>query len=785
VGWAVAVWLGLLAGPSLGILGAGLGLALAPCLAALSLRAPDRVGTLALLLAVLAASAARGAGHHLRYERAAETVGAESRVSWIRARIVEHPWREAGEPIAVLRVEDAADIRAGARVRLRLPPGTAAEWGDRIEVLARLERPPLRRSPGGYSARDGARAQGIVFQGRALYVRGVRREDSSLPRATVARWRRALEEVFARRLSGSTREIVTPLVTGDRSGLGPELNAQLQAAGLTHLLALSGLHLVWMAAVARGMAALLGLGVGARAWAGAGCALLYVGIAGPLPSLMRAAATETLSAAALLRGRALDPMQALALGAAGLLAIAPGWAGDLGFQLSCAATLGLITVGGRLTSWSFSWPRAVAWVARAAFPTAAAQMTSLPLLLASFHCLPWTALAANLMAIPVCELLLVSAWLGAAVEWAAPGSGRWAFAACEILGGAMRVVAGWAASAPLALAPTGSSPWLPALAGVGAVLVVLALSGPRSLRPETWKAAACRAATRHLGLFALTLAMALAISAPTLLPAPGRWWVVVLDVGQGDAIALGFPDGWWLVDAGPRTPRFDAGAGVVLPFLRWAAVRRLETLVLTHEHGDHVGGAPAVRRALRIDRVVVPEGATDASGAERVAGGDTLRSRPEVLVRWPPRGFRSSDKNFGSLVLEVMDGDMRACLAADVDSLVETTFAARPLALLKVAHHGAASSSGSRFLGRARPREAVISCGRSNPFGHPDTATVRRLQQSGARVHRTDRGGTVWIELTPAGARVLDWRAGRFTPRLPSSPAPSAGGTLAASPARW
>jgi competence protein ComEC len=349
----------------------------------------------------------------------------------------------------------------------------------------------------------------------------------------------------------------------------------------------------------------------------------------------------------------------------------------------------------------------------------------------------------------------------------------------------VRAVAGAAARAPLALAPTGGSPWVAGLAGAGALLLALALSGPRTLEPEPWRAAARRRGVRHLGALGLALAVALAVTWPPLAPPPGRFWVVVLDVGQGEAIALGLPGGWALVDAGPRTPRFDAGAGVVLPFLRWAAVRRLETLVLTHEHGDHVGGAAAVRRGLVVGGVVVPEGAAGPPRARRARQGDTLARRPPVVVRWPPAGFRSGDRNRASLVLEAGDGAGRAWLAADVDSAVEPALRPGPLALLKVAHHGAGSSTGAAFLARARPREAVISCGRRNPFGHPHPATLERLARSGARVHRTDRHGTVWFELGEDGARVVTWRSGRLAPAREARGPPAAGGCLAGGPARW
>jgi competence protein ComEC len=271
--------------------------------------------------------------------------------------------------------------------------------------------------------------------------------------------------------------------------------------------------------------------------------------------------------------------------------------------------------------------------------------------------------------------------------------------------------------------------------------------------------------------------------------------VVVLDVGQGDAIALALGGTWWLVDAGPRTPRFDAGQSVVLPFFRWAAVRRLNTLVLTHDDSDHIGGAAAVLRELAVARTLAPAPRTGVPGPlARFPGapvriGAMLCTSPPVLVRWPPppdsatsfweHPVTSAD-NGAVAVLELGRDAGRTLLAADADSAVERALDVQEgVALLKVAHHGSGSSSGAQFLARVRPRIAALSVGRNNRFGHPDPLALARLVASGARVMRTDESGTLWFEVSGAGASALDWRRGAWrasaeSPRLerPRPPSP-------------
>src|SRR5262249_52043566 len=198
-----------------------------------------------------------------------------------------------------------------------------------------------------------------------------------------------------------------------------------------------------------------------------------------------------------------------------------------------------------------------------------------------------------------------AAGLGGVLDALLPGAGGWCFAACEGLAAALRAVADFASRAPLALLPTGSSPLPAMLAALDAAGLVIASLGPRDLRSARHEPSPARVRIAGAGGLALALAILVGATAPTLLPPTGRWWLVVVEVGQGDALAVASPHGWWLVDTGPRTPTYDAGTAVVLPFLRWAGVRRLEALVLTHDHGDHTGGAAAVREALPVARAVV------------------------------------------------------------------------------------------------------------------------------------------------------------------------------------
>jgi competence protein ComEC len=267
-----------------------------------------------------------------------------------------------------------------------------------------------------------------------------------------------------------------------------------------------------------------------------------------------------------------------------------------------------------------------------------------------------------------------------------------------------------------------------------------------------------------------------------MLAAAGSWWLVVydlrgrgaadgalglffLDVGQGDAAAIRTPGGHWvLVDAGPADERRDAGHRIVGPWLRRAGARRLDALVVSHAHADHLGGAGAVLAQVPADVVLEPASPTDdarylrflgqvaASGVRwqpaRSAMGFTLDGVQFRFVHpdtaWTEWGL---DLNEDSAVLLVEYGAFRALFAGDAGLPAEARLRGRvgDVDLLKVGHHGSRGASGDAWLSELRPEFAVISVGRGNRYGHPAPEALARLRAAHARIMRTDEEGTITV----------------------------------------
>jgi competence protein ComEC len=237
-----------------------------------------------------------------------------------------------------------------------------------------------------------------------------------------------------------------------------------------------------------------------------------------------------------------------------------------------------------------------------------------------------------------------------------------------------------------------------------------------------------------------------------------------LAVGQGDAAAIRTPAGrWLLVDAGPRLRGQDAGARIVLPFLRQHGVGRLAAVVASHGDADHLGGFPAVLAAIPADLALEPGDALGSglyrewlAALERsgvrwhpARAGDSLMADGVVLrVLHPDSAWlaRGMPPNENAVVVRVEFGGFRALFPGDAGLPMEAARATDVgwTTVLKVSHHGSRSATGPSWLAALTPRVCVVSVG-VNTFGQPAADVLRSLDAAGCRTYRTDEAGTVSV----------------------------------------
>ena len=240
----------------------------------------------------------------------------------------------------------------------------------------------------------------------------------------------------------------------------------------------------------------------------------------------------------------------------------------------------------------------------------------------------------------------------------------------------------------------------------------------------------------------------------------GKLSVYFLDVGQGDATLFVADGKTILIDAG----EIEGGDRVVRD-IKTLGITRIDLLVATHPHSDHIGGMQKVIAAFPVGQVCdaglpypspLYENFLEAIDRKNIPymvaeQGQTIEVDPalRVFVLSPPAQRSADDPNANSVVLRISYGMIDFLMTGDLggegeEALLRTGF---PLdaEILKVAHHGSSSSTSPAFLARVRPETAIISLGVDNPYGHPHTETLNLLQKTGIAVYRTDRDGTVVV----------------------------------------
>ena len=714
-------------------------------------------------------------------------------------------------------------------VYARLPRYPTVVPGDRIRFRAALDAPPSGTGFADYLARIGASATVEV----STFAPMTGADAGGDAGAAVEQLRRAADTALATVLPEPEAGFAAGVVIGLRDRVDRGLAADLTTAGLSHVVAISGWNI---AIVVAAVGALL------RSWprrrrvvATLALVAVYTVLAGASPSVVRAALMTGVVMTLRESGRPGRAAAALGLATLAMMLADPATADDPGFRLSATATAGLLGWGSPLSALLRRRlpARTPTWLAESLGVSLAAQAATLPLVLLDFGRLSLVAPVANLAAAPLVAPAMavgvVAVLVGGLVMAGAPAFiGVPVAVAGRILFGGIAAVGHVAAAIPLASltldAPTAFG--IAAAAGVGIAIVgtrggreaarrILAAARRRGRRarpglagaggppgpndppgppglpgPATRPAAEADGRTHpaparppttlrvRVGLAGLALLVG-AVALGAMARPDGRLRLTVLDVGQGDAILLEGDRGTrLLIDAGPDPDRLLAVLDERLP--PWD--RRIDLVVLTHPHEDHVSGLPLLLARYRVGAVAEP--GMDGPGpgyrayrealarlgrsSGRLFAGDRLHLDSATIdVRWPPRGgvpVQPPDTGTGinnvSIVLDVHFGARRLLLVGDIEEAIDPQLLAAGIAngggldVLKVAHHGSRTASTEPFLAALQPRVAIVSAGTGNPYGHPTQQTLDRLRAVGARTYRTDLDGSVTVETDGRDLRV-------------------------------
>ncbi|MBI4561500.1 MAG: DNA internalization-related competence protein ComEC/Rec2, partial [Candidatus Rokubacteria bacterium] len=564
----------------------GLGLLLAAVLSLGLRREALAVASLLVLVALLglirAGSVPLPPDHVARLPLPARTT--------LEGQLVEEPIRFAPDRTRLLIEVGAIQTgpeRRPARGQIQAtlygepPPLTE---GQRVRGEFRLHRPVGFRNPGGFDYPAHLARGGIylIGSGRADRLEPLTPEEPPWT-VRVKRWALA---TIRRNLPPTAGALLAGLLLGERTELPRHVDEAFRRAGVYHILAVSGFNVALIASTVFLGLMLLGMPRRLVAFVASVVVLGFALVVGGEPSVLRATVMGLLLLMALLIEREVNLINSLALAALGILLWRPGDLWEPGFQLSFAATFGILwlTPAAMAFLQSHGWPK---WLAAAAAVSVSAQLAVTPIMLRHFNQLSLIGIAANLVVVPLAGLAttlgLAALLASLAWEWL----GQLFFESLWLILLALRAAARLASALPGAMVHLPAPHWS----------VMAALYGVLALLP---------AMRRLRGAVPVLVALACWVLAfslwPWVRPSDGRLRVTFLDVGQGDAVFIELPDGQrLLLDGGPGGERrFDVGERVIAPFLWNRAVGQLDVVAMSHSDPDHAGGLAALIRRFRV-----------------------------------------------------------------------------------------------------------------------------------------------------------------------------------------
>jgi competence protein ComEC len=663
---------------------------------------------------------------------------------------------------------------SGVRVSVEAPPNPTLRVGDRIS--ATLEY--TSQSP---EVRERARVRGIQAAARTYSV-------TLLSRGGLLEWLRSrIGDDLERVIPAPAGGFAAAIVVGLRERVDERLADAFTATGLGHVVALSG----WNVAITMAVAdrALRRLPPRRRRWSLIIIALLYGLLAGASASVIRASVMSSAAMVAAAGGRRGAGAVALAHAALALLILDPSIAYDAGFRLSALATAGLLA---KSADWSrvaiqltprLPRPLQRPWsvIAEDVAVSIAAQAATIGVVIALFGRVALWSIPLTLLIAPLIPAATGAALLAILAGEVAPylaGPLSLIPSALALPASALFRTAAWIAEAGAQLPLTDLVVPRHATFAVGAALSLIglvalnrraALPSEQSAEPKIGISGRVSAAG---GVVILLVSSLLSNGSAA---APGSLRISVLDVGQGDAILVELQGRRMLIDGGPDPARLSVELDALIP--SWD--RKIDVLVASHPHEDHLAGLPRLLDRYQIRSIL---------GAETRGGGPASASWSELLlnrqvtyhtvttgtafmlgsarleVLWPDQAalkYEPADGgsalNNRSIVLRLDVSGFSALFTGDIESNVDALIARRlegPVDMLKAPHHGSATASSRTLLQAADPRLSVISVGEKNSYGHPASATIDRLGERGGAVLRTDLDGTVSVTVQSTGIKV-------------------------------
>lgn len=639
--------------------------------------------------------------------------------------------------------------------------------GDRVLLSGMLEELEHARNPGEFDSYAYYHSLGCQYAFRVTELKAVRTPTVPVYRVLM-RIRERLQEVFREICTPDASGIYQAMLLGEKTELLEETKELYSANGISHILAISGLHI-----------AVLGMGlyrlcrkVGGFSSSGLAAGLLiqlYVMMTGSAVSAERACIMFVIQLFSHVCKRSYDMLSAAAAALLVLLWKNPYYICNSGFQLSFGAVFAIGAVYPVLVK-TFKMEKTKG---KSLLSGAAVSLVTFPILAWSFYVISPYSLILNLFVIPCMTFVMISGLLGVVTGLFYPMAGKFFVALGQgILLGyewMCRLIGGLPGSTVVTGRPNQEILLLYYLLLTGGILLLRKRMQyeqkkrhPKSVHPDRW-----------------VVCMAM-ILLPMLLLIHGKREFVVwfLDVSQGDGIYIETPERLRILIDGGSSDEKKLYQYTLLPFLQYQGVSSLDFVVVTHPDEDHISGIKELlqKHEVYVGTLLLPDiqeewqdeayqelitlAREQGVEVDMISRGDRLQQGQLALTcLYPYKGIHPQDRNSYSVVLDIRYGNSSMLFTGDIEEEGETYLVREGLQnaagydVLKVAHHGSRNSTTESFLERVNPRIAVISCGEGNFYGHPHQETLERLEQVGSRIYVTAESGAVCVRMDEKGKR--------------------------------
>ena len=643
--------------------------------------------------------------------------------------------------------------------------------GMHVRLEGMLVLPELPRNPGQFNRRIYESGKKIDFYLENPTVLEVKEQRSGV-REVVEIWKTEMMNRCEKIYPDEEAGILEAMLFGEKSELSGDIKELYQAAGISHVLAISGLHISLLALAVAGILRRLGFPMPVWVILSVGVLAGYGILIGQPTTAVRALLMFFVLQGARLLGRSYDLLSALAFAGILMLLDNPDLILDGGCRLSFCAVIGVgwyvseknkifRSIGekekrkNRGKGGKGSSAGAILENIRAGWYL---WLFTLPVMLDTFYQVSVVGLLWNLVAIPLLPVIIASGGLGVVLAgwniFLGSLAGSPAYGMLQLY----QEIGNISEKLPVGMWTPGQ-PSKPVIAGYYLVIFLLVLVEKQLIKREKrWKIRKIFPGMELCSMLLLLLLMAH--------PWQQREKITFLDVGQGDASLLQSGGQTLLLDGG-STSQKNVGTYVILPYIKQQGISCLEAVVLTHTDQDHINGVTEVLEEgkkgwLTVKNLMYPywmEGTeqgkqlkklAEEAGAScrKIRAGDRLTiGKAEAVVLYPKEQEKIAEPNAGSLVLFWKWEGVRAMFTGDLPEEKERELLQNLPAceILQVGHHGSATSTCREFLEQVQPSLAVISCAMKNRYGHPSPDTVERLKKTGCEIRYTMRSGAITI----------------------------------------